>query len=244
MNLIVMLIAGAGMSLGLGGPDGEACSADCTAECCTAEGKEHKETGEAAHCDTEGKTECALACSTEKLPEIDSALYGNAAWPAHNDPKSLYSKNLQGKPMPVALGSETVLSAEMTHEATKGKVLIVDFWATWCGPCIAAAPKLADLQNTHAGNLQVVGISGLNETQETVQSFVDKHDEPFLQLYDNKQTVFKHFESTGIPLVAVVSTDGVIRWLGNPHQPDFKAAVEQVLKVDPMVQAKVAAKDS
>ncbi len=229
MNILALLIATAGMGLGLAGPDGKVCKEGCEKACC-----------ETATADGEKDACCALsaAAADHKTPEIDSAAYGNAAWPAFNNEKDLYSKNLQGKALPVALGSETILSEGHDLKQLKDKVVIIDFWATWCGPCIAAAPKLAALQNAHKDDLMVVGLSGLNEDEQTVRNFLADHDEPFMQLFDSKQTLLNEFESRGIPLVVVMSTDGIIRWMGNPHEQDFKAAVEQVLKVDPMIQAK------
>lgn len=234
MNTIALLIASAGMGLGFAGPDGEPCPVGCEQACCTA-GAQALDEGD-AHVHAEGVA-CTL-CASPKLPQIDSAAYGNANWPEYNNAKDLYSKNLQGQKLPVALGTETILSEGSDLKQLQGKVVIVDFWATWCGPCIAAAPKLASLQKANSENLMVVGLSGVNEDEQAVRSFLAEHDEPFMQLFDANQTVLKEFESRGIPLVVVMSTDGVIRWMGNPHESDFKAAVEQVLKADPLIQAK------
>ena len=128
--------------------------------------------------------------------------------------------------------------AEVTLQDFEGQAILINFWATWCGPCVAAVPKLADLQEKHEDDLVVVGVSGLNDGQNAVESFLKKKNEPFVQLYDPEMKVFNEFNSTGIPLVLVVSTDGVIRWMGNPHDRAFKSAVEKVIKADPMIQAK------
>jgi len=233
MNIIALLIASVGMSLGMVGPEHKDCPSDCASACCTAEKEAKEEKPHCPLCATKGE-----AKAEEMLPEIDSALYGNAAWPAHNAIENFGANNLQGKKMPVAFGAETILSENMKLKDLEGKVLIVDFWATWCGPCIAAAPKLAKLQEAHEGNLQVVGVSGVNEDEKTVRAFIEKKDEPFMHLFDEDKTVFKEFESKWIPLVVVMSTDGVIRWMGNPHSEDFNAAVEQIVKVDPLINAK------
>lgn len=229
MNVFALLIASAGMSLGLVGPEAKTCPAGCEKACCTTD----KAESEKDEC-------CALgaAAAEDKLPQVDSAAYGNADWPAFNPDKDLYSKNLQGKKLPVAFGSETILSEGSDLKQLKGKVLIVDFWATWCGPCLAAAPKLADLKEAHSDDLMVVGVSGVNEDEQAVRSYLAEHHEPFMQLFDADQKVLKEFESRGIPLVLVMSTDGVIRWMGNPHEAEFKSVVEKVIKADPLIQAK------
>ncbi|MFG0313259.1 MAG: TlpA family protein disulfide reductase [Phycisphaerales bacterium] len=181
---------------------------------------------------------CPLCAAKDDAPKVEAAAYGKAEWPAHNPQRNLYSSNFQGKPMPMTLGKETVLSSDLSHKDTEGKVLVIDFWATWCGPCIAAAPKLEKLQKAHADNLMVVGVAGLNEDQNAVESYLKGHDESYLQLFDPDMKVFKEFDSTGIPLVLVVSTDGVIRWMGNPLQPEFESIVNAVVSADPLIQAK------
>jgi thiol-disulfide isomerase/thioredoxin len=150
MSFLSIILASAGLTLAMAGPD---------------------------------DAPCPLCTGKDKTPAIEAKAYESANWPSHNPERNLYSDNFQGKAMPLALGKEVVLSEGMTLEDTKGKVMIVDFWATWCGPCIAAVPKLADLQEKHEDDLIVVGVSGLSEDQNTVESFLAEKKEPFLQLY-------------------------------------------------------------
>ncbi len=221
MSLISIIIASAGMSLGLAGPE---CKTDCASACC--------ETKEVAHKEADA---CCELGSSAKLPEVDSALYGNAAWPAHNKGESLYAKDFQGKTLNVTLGKETWISEETQLE---GKVVILDFWATWCPPCRSAMPILDQMQKDNAEDLAVVAIGGQSEDESTVREYISSHKESISNLFDANQAVFKQFESKGIPLVVVMSTDGVVRWIGNPHDENFKPAVAQVLEVDPMINAK------
>ncbi len=170
-----------------------------------------------------------------KAPQVDPGLYKTAAWPAHNP--DLYAKNLQGQKLPVPLGQEVWLTEK---QDLTGKVLVLDFWATWCGPCIAAEPKLEKLMKDHAGKVVVIGISGQREEQSKVESHLETHEPKWVYLHDNEQRVFKPFESRGIPLVVVLSTDGVIRWMGNPHHKEFNDIVGQVIAADPLIKAKSA----
>jgi thiol-disulfide isomerase/thioredoxin len=170
---------------------------------------------------------------SEAQPPVDAEAYADADWPAHN--KNLYAKDLQGQPLPVKLGEEQWLTEKQKLD---GKVLVLDFWATWCGPCIAANPKLEKLHKQYLDDLSVVAISGQREDVSTVQSFLEDKRTIYPHLHDDEQRVFKPFESRGIPLVVVLSTDGVVRWMGNPHQKEFQEAVDQVLRADPLVRAR------
>jgi thiol-disulfide isomerase/thioredoxin len=119
-----------------------------------------------------------------------------------------------------------------------GKIYIVEFWATWCGPCIAAMPHIAQLQNDYAEKgVQVVSIS--DEELETVQKFLDR------KLSQGKSTEAKTYgeltsqyclttdpdrsahESymraagrNGIPCAFLVGKDGLIEWIGHPVSID------------------------
>ncbi|RMH30787.1 MAG: TlpA family protein disulfide reductase [Planctomycetota bacterium] len=170
--------------------------------------------------------------------EVDATAYATADWPAHNRGR-LYAKDMQGKELPVKLGNETWLTEE---KDLSGKVLVLDFWATWCGPCIAASPKLEKLQKDHKGNLEVVAISGQGEDEQTVRSWLEKKGDKigYNHVFDAEQRVYKPLGITGIPHVVVLSTDGVIRWQGNPHEKDFAKIVSQIVSNDPLIKAKNA----
>jgi len=164
---------------------------------------------------------------------IDPKAYDNAPWPEHNG-QSLSAKNFQGKPLPVPMGNEEWVYNERD---LSGKVLVLDFWATWCGPCIRAMPMLHDLQDSYEGRLEIVGIGGSEEKEKFVR-YVMKKKGNYAQMFDEKQTINNALEIKGIPHVLILSTDGVIRWQGNPHNPDFKTAVAMTIAADPLLAAK------
>ncbi len=221
-HLVAMIIASSGIALTGAGPNHAAKDKTEGKACCplTAAANE-----KADSCCDGASSEC---CSTE----ISAEAYDNADWPAHNE--DLYSNDFQGQALPVALGSETWISETVD---TTGKVVVLDFWATWCGPCRAASPILDELQKENPDSLAVMAIAGQRDPESKVREYVAEHDVSYANLYDDDQSVYKPFESKGIPLVVVISTDGIVRWIGNPHDEAFLAAVNKTIAVDPALQA-------
>jgi thiol-disulfide isomerase/thioredoxin len=171
-------------------------------------------------------------------PRPEESAYAAAAWPEPNkpkDPKNLYAKDMQGKPLAVPFGkTEKWLTEEVPLE---GRVIVLDFWATWCGPCIAASPRLDALQKKYPEDLRVVGVSGQNDNEAKVRSFVDHHKVSYSHVFDAGQAVYRSLQINAIPHVVVLSSDGVVRWQGLPNA-DFNKAVDQVIASDPWVKAR------
>src|SRR6202030_478840 len=64
-----------------------------------------------------------------------------------------------GKPLLVA--GRTTTGGKLTTADLKGKVILIDFWATWCGPCNAEIPRIRELYKTyHSQGLEIVGVDG------------------------------------------------------------------------------------
>ena len=95
---------------------------------------------------------------------------------------------------------------------------------------------LHDLQEDYQGRLEIVGIGG-SEEKETFVRYVLKKKGNYAQMFDEKKTLNNALGIKGIPHVLVVSTDGVIRWQGNPLSSEFKTAVALTIAADPLLNA-------
>ncbi len=162
----------------------------------------------------------------------DASAFEAAQWPEKNT-ESLSATNVQGSPLPAALGNESYIGAA---PKTAGRVVVIDFWATWCHWCHVAAPKIDDLQVANKRDLVVIGISDEDKTK--VEQYLNANKRKYAQAVDTSKTVNKALAVQGIPHCVVISTDGTVRWQGNPNEPNFIKAVQKVIAADPGVKAR------
>lgn len=95
----------------------------------------------------------------------------------------------------------------------KGKVVVLDFWATWCGPCVAELPHLVKLQEKYSNNPSVVfqGID-TDETPQVIKDFMKKNGYSFNVLTAVGTTVSKDYGVTAIPTMFIIDKQGRIQF--------------------------------
>ncbi|MGV3617553.1 MAG: peroxiredoxin family protein [Fimbriimonas sp.] len=93
----------------------------------------------------------------------------------------------------------------------KGKVVLLDFWATWCGPCVKIMPQIGELHKKHADKgLVVIGIS--TETPTTVAKFKERVLDPGYEMVtDTTSVVNFKYGVTNLPTTVLIGRDGKIR---------------------------------
>ncbi len=126
-----------------------------------------------------------------------------------NNGKKLWAKSFLNQKAPELTVEEWISQ----KPDTKGKFVIIDFWATWCGPCRQAIPELNKIAKEFAKDVVVIGIS--DESAEKVKSMKD----PVIEYYsaiDTQKTMNKTLEIKGIPHVIVIDPKGIVRWEGFP----------------------------
>jgi len=134
-----------------------------------------------------------------------------------------------GDPAPT-IKSANWLKGNKVDKFKKGEIYVVEFWATWCGPCKENIPHLTELAKKYQGKVSIIGISiwenldnedpnPLKKVQDFVESQGNKMDY-FVAADDKSDTIantwMKPANEGGIPCSFIVNGEGVIAWIGHP----------------------------
>lgn len=118
----------------------------------------------------------------------------------------------EGKPFP-AFAVTGLDGKPLSLEDYKGKVVLVDFWATWCGPCVAELPNvIAAYETHHSSGFEIVGIS-LDSDERKLDSFIEENNMPWRQFFDGrgwKNELAQKYGVRSIPATFLLDEDGVI----------------------------------
>lgn len=123
--------------------------------------------------------------------------------------KKIWAKSFLNQRAPEIM-IEKWLSAKPEVE---GKFVLIDFWATWCGPCRKAIPELNKLHQKFGKKLVVIGLS--DEPEEKVRAMKTPPIDYFYAIDTAKQNL-RAVEVQGIPHVLIIDPSGIVRWEGYP----------------------------
>jgi thiol-disulfide isomerase/thioredoxin len=153
--------------------------------------------------------------------------------------------NLVGKPL--ELTGKTLKGQDFDIKNLKGKVVLVDFWATWCGPCLAEYPNiLQNFEAYHDKGFEVVGVS-LDADRAALEKYVDEKQVPWTTLHE-KEAGGRHPAATyygifGIPAVILIDKEGNVVSL-NARGPELgRLLAEQLGPIETKEDTKEESKD-
>ena len=143
------------------------------------------------------------------------------AWPARVPTPSLRLTATDGKPLDLA--------------ALRGKVVLLNYWASWCEPCVNEFPLLSELARGTASSqgLVVIGVN-FKESLTTIREFQSRYGSDFPIVQDKTGEHFKQWTKGVLPTTVLIGRDGRARWriTGelDPKDASFTKALDQLLR--------------
>ncbi|TWT48434.1 TlpA family protein disulfide reductase [Botrimarina hoheduenensis] len=126
----------------------------------------------------------------------------------------------------------------------RGKIVVLDFWATWCGPCVATLPQLQELHESVGDDVRVIGLNQ-GEDLDAVRSFVAEKKLSFAQLLDNGGEVGDTFGANSIPLTVLIDREGTIQAVHSGYSSQvgakLRSQIERVRRGETLFDAEAIA---
>jgi thiol-disulfide isomerase/thioredoxin len=124
--------------------------------------------------------------------------------------------------------------SEVSLASLKGKVVILDFWATWCGPCRMGLPKIDAVAANHKDDPMKVYAINLREDVDTVKQFVKSTKLGLPVLMDSEGKTADTYGAQAIPFTVIIAPDGKVVKVFVGYDPNESEEIEKVIK--PLLQ--------
>ncbi len=131
------------------------------------------------------------------------------------------------EPAPVLIGTTPEYSLTLMDGSTvtstqlQGNIVVLDFWATWCGPCIRAMPHMHDVAEQYP-DIAMYGVS-LDQNRDALENWLANNDAPWAVAHGSREqntALSSLFMVRGIPNIIILSPTGEVLWKGHPNNMD------------------------
>jgi cytochrome c biogenesis protein CcmG, thiol:disulfide interchange protein DsbE len=139
------------------------------------------------------------------------------------------SHPLVGAPAPPFELHEAVGGGSQSLAAHAGKVVIVDFWATWCQPCKQSFPAYQKLVSQMGGDLVVVGISQ-DDDDKYIAAFLSETGAKFPVVWDDGKSVAKAYDPPSMPTAFVIDKSGIVRFVHVGYRAGDETTLEEEVR--------------
>lgn len=159
----------------------------------------------------------------------DKATEQKEAAPASGKPEvSCKGKIDVGKP--AATFSVSAVNGGGKISLEKGKVYVVDFWATWCEPCKKSFPKYQDLYTKYkASGLEIIAVS-VDDEKKDIPNFIRSYGAKFPVGWDEGHKIAECYSPSNMPSAYVIDKQGVVRHVHKGFSNDEEKALEKEIK--------------
>jgi thiol-disulfide isomerase/thioredoxin len=110
----------------------------------------------------------------------------------------------------------------------KGKIVVLDFWATWCAPCKKSLPRLAQIAKTYTNDMQILAIS-IDDDEDNAYRFIKENKIDILALYDDKKEVVGTYDIPAMPTLFIIDQKGIINSVFEGYTEDSFEEIEKAI---------------
>lgn len=107
----------------------------------------------------------------------------------------------------------SVSGEEISLDGFSGKVVLLNFWATWCEPCKRELPEFERLQRKYASNGLIILAVSVDNNVENTRAFLRKNDLKLAALWDRDKRIAAAYDVEAMPSTYVIDRDGIIRFV-------------------------------
>jgi thiol-disulfide isomerase/thioredoxin len=118
----------------------------------------------------------------------------------------------------------------ISSDDLRGKTILLDFWGSWCRPCVNAAPGLVKLQKKFAEAPVVFLSVAENDRPEAWAAFIEKYKMTWPQFLDSTRKMVAPFGVRGFPTYIIIDGDGIVRWTHVGYSADTDGTIEREIK--------------
>jgi len=133
---------------------------------------------------------------------------------------------LVGAPAPAFELADVSGGGDQSLDAYAGKVLIVDFWATWCQPCKQSFPAYQKLVTELGGDLVVLGVSQ-DDDAKGIPAFLSETGAKFPVVWDDGKALAKAYDPPSMPTAFVIDKSGIVRFVHVGYHAGDEATLEE-----------------
>jgi thiol-disulfide isomerase/thioredoxin len=117
---------------------------------------------------------------------------------------------------------------QISLDQFRGKIVMLDFWATWCGPCRMTMPLLGNLEKEYRDTMILLAIN-LQEPKNMVRDYVQKQNINSHVLLDENGSVGEMYETDSIPMQVLIDKNGIVRHIQLGFKPGMATELRSVI---------------
>jgi thiol-disulfide isomerase/thioredoxin len=135
-------------------------------------------------------------------------------------------EEMVGQPAP-ELTLTRLSGASVSLADFSGQVVLVNMWATWCGPCRSELPHIQDLHERYGPDGLIVLAINVGETEERIWQYITEEGYTFRVLVDPQSQSMRAFRTSGIPTTVLIDREGIVRQVQVGYAPGAVRGLEQ-----------------